>query len=121
MNEKVLNEARTIIAGFLKNRRIELGYSQQFLADQCGMSVGTINRMENGHFWLGMKQYLIICHNLHLFPLIAPMEEDSDIAEALRSNWVSGPSISLEKGKQLLKILLIIGASFQGLVGCSWL
>lgn len=105
MNENTLEEARMIIAGFLKNRRIELGYSQQFLADKCEMSVGTINRMENGHFWLGMKQYLIICQHLHLFPLIATMEEDTDIAEALRYNWISSPSISIEKREQLLEIL----------------
>jgi len=66
MNETQLNEARMKIAGFLKNRRLELGMSQQQLADKCKMSVGTINRMENGHFWLGMKQYVLICNALRL-------------------------------------------------------
>jgi DNA-binding XRE family transcriptional regulator len=35
-NENVLNEARTIIAGFLKTRRIGLKLSQQDLADRVG-------------------------------------------------------------------------------------
>lgn len=86
MDEKVLNEARQIIAGFLKDRRIELGLSQQDLADRTGMARATINRMEQGIFWLGMKQYLLICEALHLFPAIAEMESDTDIAKALREN-----------------------------------
>ena len=67
-NENVLNEARTIISGFLKNTRIGLKLSQQDLADRAGMARETINRMEAGKFWLGMKQYLQICEALHLFP-----------------------------------------------------
>jgi len=86
-NEKVLNEARAIIAGFLKNRRIELKLSQQDLADKVCMARETINRMEAGRFWLGMKQYLQICEALHLFPCVAEMESETEIAGALRKNW----------------------------------
>lgn len=68
MNEKALNEARNLIAGFLKDRRLELGLSQQDLADKTGMARETINRMEAGRFWLGMKQYLLICEALELSP-----------------------------------------------------
>jgi transcriptional regulator with XRE-family HTH domain len=90
-NEKVLNEARIIIAGFLKNRRVELNLSQQDLADRVGMARETINRMEAGRFWLGMKQYLQICEALHLFPCVAEMESETEIAEALRKNWKPSP------------------------------
>jgi transcriptional regulator with XRE-family HTH domain len=90
-NENVLNEARQIIAGFLKNRRIELKLSQQDLADRVGMARETINRMEAGRFWLGMKQYLQICEALNLFPCVAEMESETEIAEALRSNWKPNP------------------------------
>jgi hypothetical protein len=41
--------------------------------------------MEAGKFWLGMKQYLQICEALHLFPCVAEMESETEIAEALRS------------------------------------
>lgn len=105
MNENTLLEARSIIASFLKQRREELGMSQQQLADACGFDVGTISRMERALYWLGMKQYLIICHHLSLFPLVATLEEDSDIADTLRQNWVIGPSISTEKAEKLLQIL----------------
>lgn len=47
--------------------------------------------MEQGLFWLGMKQYLLICEALHLFPAIAELEADDPIAEALRRNWTAKP------------------------------
>lgn len=68
MNEKVLDEARNLIAGFLKQRRIELCLTQADVANECGMSREAINRMEQGLFWLGMKQYLKICAALSLDP-----------------------------------------------------
>lgn len=96
-NENVLNEARIIISGFLKNRRIELNMSQQNLADACGMARETINRMEAGKFWLGMKQYLQICEALCLFPTVVEMESDTEIADALRQNWKPNPkAMSIE-------------------------
>jgi transcriptional regulator with XRE-family HTH domain len=102
MNEKTLEQARDMIAGFLKNRRIELGLSQQDLADRTGMARATINRMEQGLFWLGMKQYLLICEALHLFPAIAEMEADDTLANALRQNWTAKPkAMSIEDALKL--------------------
>lgn len=102
MNEKTLEKARDLIAGFLKDRRIELGLSQQALADKTGLARKTINAMEGGKFWLGMKQYLIICEALHLFPAIAEMEANDEIAEALRKNWTAKPkAMSLEDALKL--------------------
>lgn len=101
-NENVLNEARMIISGFLKNRRIELNLSQQDLADRVGMARETISRMEAGKFWLVMKQYLQICEALHLFPAVAEMESKTDIAEALRKNWIPNQkAMSIEEALKL--------------------
>lgn len=91
MNEQVLNETRQIIAGFLRNRRKELGMTQQEVADVTGFGLRTIHRIEQGHFWMNMKQYLLICWALHLFPSIAEMESDTDVARALRDNWKPNP------------------------------
>jgi transcriptional regulator with XRE-family HTH domain len=77
MNEKVLNEARDLIAGFLKNRRIELGLSQQALANKTGLARKTINAMEQGKFWLGMKQYLLICEALNIEPGLPKLTSQS--------------------------------------------
>ena len=97
MNEEVLNEARKIIAGFLKKRRLELGYSQAHIAEQTELGLRTIVRAEQADFWLGMKQYLLICEALHLFPAIAEMESNTEIAEALRQNWKPNPkAMSIE-------------------------
>lgn len=101
-NENVLNEARQIMAGFLKNRRIELKLSQQDLANKTGMARATINRMELGLFWLGMKQYLQICEALHLFPAISEMESNTPIAQALRENWKPNPkAMSIDEAIKL--------------------
>lgn len=101
-NENVLNEARMIISGFLKNRRIELNLSQQELADRVGMARETISRMESGKFWLGMKQYLQICESLHLLPVVAEMESETEIADALRQNWKPNPkAMSIEDALKL--------------------
>ena len=97
MNEKVLEEARQLMSSFFKNRRIELNLSQQDVADRTGMARETINRMEAGRFWLGMKQYLLVCEALHCFPAIAEMEANEPIAEALRANWTAKPkAMSIE-------------------------
>ena len=65
-NENVLNEARNLIAGFLKNRRIELGITQAQLAEMTGMGIATIKRFESGKFWLNMKQYVLLRNALQL-------------------------------------------------------
>ncbi|MBN8833750.1 MAG: hypothetical protein BGO53_08955 [Sphingobacteriales bacterium 39-19] len=66
MNEKTLKEARKIIAGFLKQRRLELGYSQAYIAEKTGLGLRTIVRAEQADFWLGMKQFVLICDVLKI-------------------------------------------------------
>ena len=102
MNEEVLNEARQLMSGFLKNRRIELGLSQLELAEKTGLARKTINSMEAGKFWLGMKQYLQICEALYIFPSMSEMESKDDIAEALRNNWIAKPkAMTIEEAIKL--------------------
>lgn len=66
MTDKQLSEARLKIAGFIQNRRNELGISQAALADQTGLGIATIKRFESGRFWLNMKQYVILRQALQL-------------------------------------------------------
>lgn len=87
MNEKTLDEARLKIAGFLKNRRLELGLTQKEVAQRTGMARETINRMEHGFFWLGMKQFLLICEALHLVPDITEIRSSEDIAGRILKDW----------------------------------
>lgn len=102
MNEKTLHEARKIIAGFLKKRREEIGMSQATLAEKTGLGIATIKRAENADFWLGMKQYLLICEALHLFPAIATFEEDSSFAAMMRATWTARPkAMSLDDALKL--------------------
>lgn len=50
MNKEQLLEARKLIAGFLKNRREELGISAATLAEACQVNKTTIYRIEDGKF-----------------------------------------------------------------------
>ena len=87
MNEKVLNEARDMISGFLRDRRNELGISQAELAELTGMGIATIKRFESGKFWINMKQYLILCHHLKCFPFLATLEGDEKFSVMMRERW----------------------------------
>lgn len=87
INETVLNEARTMIAGFLANRRKELGLTQIELAKMSGMGEATIQRVESGKFWINLKQYLILCQCLRCYPFLAEMEKDEQFANIMRDRW----------------------------------
>jgi len=84
MNEQVLLEARSLISGFLANRRKELGITQMQLADMSGMGIATIKRFESGKFWLNLKQYLILCHHLKCYPFLAESDSNHPIANDMR-------------------------------------
>lgn len=88
MNEQVLEEARKLISAFLKNRREELGITQQELADQSGMGIATIRRFESGKFWFNMRQYLLLCHHLQCYPFIEEIESEKKFAKMMRERWV---------------------------------
>ena len=87
MNEKVLEGARDLISGFFKSRREELGITQLELAEASGMGIATIKRFESGKFWINMKQYLILCHYLKLYPFVEEVESDKPLAKAMRERW----------------------------------
>lgn len=74
MDQNTLDEARKMMADMLKKRRIELNLTQENLAEKTGLHRKTITRLEAGFVWLGMKQYLLVCEALHLFPCLVEME-----------------------------------------------
>ena len=90
MNENVLNEARTMIAGFVANRRKELKLTQQDLADLCGFHVNTITNMEAGKFWPNMKQFLVITHHLKCFFFLKEYEAESEYSAEMKKHWEPG-------------------------------
>jgi len=87
MQEQILQEARQLISGFLKNRRVELNITQDELAEKSGMGIATIRRFESGKFWLNLKQYLILCHHLKCYPFIEEIESDKQFAKMMRERW----------------------------------
>jgi predicted transcriptional regulator len=87
MNEKILYEARILVAGFIKNRRNELKLTQWELADRCQLGVNTIRRLEGGHFWPNLKQFVIICHALDCFFFIEENESKIDFTKFMHEHW----------------------------------
>jgi transcriptional regulator with XRE-family HTH domain len=84
MYEKVLIEARRITAGFLANRRKEIGLTQRQLAEKSGLGIATIKRAENADFFLNTKQLWILCEALDLYFFLEPKESASTNAKILK-------------------------------------
>lgn len=87
MNEQILEQARELIAGFVSNRRKDLGMTQQDLADATGLGIQTIKRMEDAKFWPGLKQLLIICHALNCYFFLEEKEGKGDYAKIMQDRW----------------------------------
>jgi transcriptional regulator with XRE-family HTH domain len=66
MTEHKLFEARKIIAGLIRNRRIELKMSQEELAEKTNLGITTIKRFEAGKFWMNLKTLIEISEALKL-------------------------------------------------------
>ena len=84
MNEKVLLEARKMIAGFIRNRRIELKMSQEELAERTRLGIATIKRFEAGKFWINLKTLLIICNALDLYFFLEEKDSEKELAEMMK-------------------------------------
>lgn len=87
MNKEILLEARKLIAGFLKNRRIELGLSVQELADLCEVNKTTIYRIENAKFMPHGDLLLILTHHLNCYFYLAEKEGDKPDSIWMRERW----------------------------------
>lgn len=70
------------IAKILKTARKQNGWSQEFMAEKCGLSDRTIRNMEHGQANIGLKHLLIICSNmefsLELAPVLKSTKGDDD-------------------------------------------
>ena len=77
-------EARKMIAGFLAQRRAELGMTQEALAERTGMGIATVKRFESGRFWLSSKHLLMLCHVLDCYFFLEAKGSDSPHATKRR-------------------------------------
>lgn len=66
MNEQALNEARTKLAGFLKQKRKEKSLTSQQLANKIGIMQPSLARIESGKFWVTFPILLKICEVLEI-------------------------------------------------------
>lgn len=89
MNENVSNEAREMIAAFIKRRRIELNLTQRQLAGKAGWHQQTIQRIEAGKYFLNLKQLLIICECLDCYFFFGEKDSKDPLIETMRDRWGS--------------------------------
>lgn len=87
MNELVLLEARKMIAGFIRNRRIELKMSQEELAEKTNLGIATIKRFEAGKFWINLQTLLIICNSLEMYFFLEEKDSEKELAKMMRDRW----------------------------------
>ncbi len=87
MNEKVLLEARKLIAGFIADRRIELKMTQEELAEKTGLGIATIKRFEAGKFWINLQTLIVICNALDMYFFLEEKESGKDLAKIMQDRW----------------------------------
>lgn len=66
MTEQQLNKQRGEIATLLKSQRIFLQLTQEQAAERAQFSPRTIQRLETGMMWLGLKQFVQYCTALEI-------------------------------------------------------
>lgn len=87
MNEIILNEARKLISQRFSERRKELGFTQEYIAEITGLGIATIKRFESANFWIGTKQLLILCQAYQLFFFVEEKDSKSTVAKLMRERW----------------------------------
>ena len=87
MNEKVLLEARKLIAGFIADRRIELKMTQEELAEKTGLGIATIKRFEAGKFWINLQTLLVICNSLDMYFFLGEKESEKELTKVMYDRW----------------------------------
>ena len=79
MDEKI-KTARVALGGFIKERREEMGHSQEALARHVGVTANTINGVETGRFAMDIDLQFKIYQALEIKPYFSttspPVEED---------------------------------------------
>lgn len=90
MNEKVLISARKLTADFLRNRRRELGLTQEELAEKSELGIATIKRAESAKFFLNTKQLWMLCNALDLYFFMEEKEKDSDLVNSMKYRFQNG-------------------------------
>lgn len=72
---KTINGTENVFKELQKHRRVK-GYSQEYMAEQLGISQRQYSRIENGRSKLGLQRLMTICHVLSV-----------QIEDVLQSAW----------------------------------
>ncbi|AMR34037.1 hypothetical protein A0256_22610 [Mucilaginibacter sp. PAMC 26640] len=57
-----------VLAMVIRMRRLDLNYSQDYIAGKLGMSQNAYSKLELGHTGITIGKFLVICQALELHP-----------------------------------------------------
>ena len=66
ITEKELITKRELTATLIRERRVNLGWTQEKLAEKTGFERANISRIEAGRYFLSTKQLWVLCDALGL-------------------------------------------------------
>lgn len=72
-DEQKAIEARKLIAEFVKQRRVELGYSIERIAEVSGISIAEVESIEVGAVY-SIDSFLLLTHGLNCYFLLTTKE-----------------------------------------------
>ncbi len=80
-DEQPIIKNRKKIAQILRERRKELGYTQEELASLIGIKYNSLNRIESARFFISTKLLLQLLDALKLKIIFTPRNEDEGVIE----------------------------------------
>lgn len=96
------------IGNKIKQKRRELGYSQEELAELCGISASYIGHIERGSKKMSIPIAVSIAHTLHLsldYLFLDASDEENDILLSVQSLLKQGTKSQADSLLKAIKIL----------------
>lgn len=103
------------IGNKIRQKRIQLGYSQEYLAELCGISASYIGHIERGTKKMSISIAVSLAHILHLsldYLFLDASDNEENILLSVNSLLKQG---SKEQADTLLKVIKILSENIDQL------
>ena len=86
INPEYITQVRQLIGSWLLDFRKEKGITQEELANELGISKGTVSKIESGK-WLSIEMLIKLSIELDFFIFLVEKESKDDLSTAMRDRW----------------------------------
>jgi len=86
INPEYITQVRQLIGSWLLDFRKEKGITQEELANELGISKGTVSKIEAGK-WISIEMLIKLSIHLDFFIFLVEKESKDDLATAMRDRW----------------------------------